>query len=318
MRTAFWAVAGAAICIAGRTDEASAAAPDSADSGRGQAAATVVQSHRGAGGLDVENTTAAFELGWELGTYPEADLRTTADGVIVAFHDATFKRLVRDCPPDLQSTGPAALSWERVAVLDLADGHEKPGSVYRVPRIEDVFGAMRGRPERHLYVDIKEVDLEQLARLAAASGVAGQLVLASPDHGLIRRWKKLLPESGTLLWMGGSEGELAGKLAAARAADFEGITQLQMHVRMKEKAEDIVRTSVDPFNLSDAFLRTTADELKSRGIVFQTFPYGGFTPDIYWKLLDTGVVSFASDHPDVTQDAIRRYLPQSGEGGTAR
>ncbi|MEY3895224.1 MAG: Glycerophosphoryl diester phosphodiesterase, partial [Verrucomicrobiota bacterium] len=39
----------------------------------------VIQSHRGAGELVPENTIEAFELGWKLGTYPEADLRTTKD-----------------------------------------------------------------------------------------------------------------------------------------------------------------------------------------------------------------------------------------------
>jgi glycerophosphoryl diester phosphodiesterase len=50
----------------------------------------IIQSHRGAGELAPENTIEAFELGWKLGTYPEADVRTTKDGVIVAFHDNDF------------------------------------------------------------------------------------------------------------------------------------------------------------------------------------------------------------------------------------
>src|ERR1043166_6790684 len=47
----------------------------------------VIQAHRGAGFLAEENTLAAFELGWSLGCYAEADIRTTTDGVSVAFHD---------------------------------------------------------------------------------------------------------------------------------------------------------------------------------------------------------------------------------------
>ncbi|HWG84805.1 MAG TPA: glycerophosphodiester phosphodiesterase family protein, partial [Deinococcales bacterium] len=46
----------------------------------------LVQSHRGAGVLAPENTMAAFRLAWSLGTVPEADLRQTRDGEIVAFH----------------------------------------------------------------------------------------------------------------------------------------------------------------------------------------------------------------------------------------
>jgi len=54
----------------------------------------IVQSHRGAGNLMAENSVEAFDLAWNLGTLPEADLRTTRDGVIVAFHDNDFKRIL--------------------------------------------------------------------------------------------------------------------------------------------------------------------------------------------------------------------------------
>src|SRR5690606_3620403 len=52
--------------------------------------AVTVQSHRGAGVLSPENSIEAFDIAWKLGTIPEADLRTSKDGVIVAFHDANF------------------------------------------------------------------------------------------------------------------------------------------------------------------------------------------------------------------------------------
>src|SRR5207248_1069694 len=55
----------------------------------------LIQAHRGAGELAPENTLAAFELGWKLNCAAEADLRTTSDGVIVAFHDENFARVVK-------------------------------------------------------------------------------------------------------------------------------------------------------------------------------------------------------------------------------
>src|SRR6476620_8611753 len=64
-----------------------------------------IQSHRGAGELAPENTLEAFELGWKLGTVPESDLRTTKDGIIVAFHDANFKRVVKGANLELQKKG---------------------------------------------------------------------------------------------------------------------------------------------------------------------------------------------------------------------
>src|SRR5690606_13398026 len=72
----------------------------------------VVQSHRGAGVLSPENSIEAFEIAWRLGTIPEADLRTTRDGVIVAFHDRDFERILPHAPPDQRRRGIQDLTWE--------------------------------------------------------------------------------------------------------------------------------------------------------------------------------------------------------------
>ena len=78
-----------------------------------------VQSHRGAGKLAPENTVEAFQLAWKLGTVPEADLRTTKDDVIVAFHDTNFKRLVKNAGPELKTKGIEDLDWADVQRLDV-------------------------------------------------------------------------------------------------------------------------------------------------------------------------------------------------------
>src|SRR5829696_3434158 len=65
----------------------------------------IVQAHRGAGVLAPENTLAAFELGWKLNCVPEADVRTTSDGVIVAFHDNNFQRVVVNVTPEMTTKG---------------------------------------------------------------------------------------------------------------------------------------------------------------------------------------------------------------------
>mgnify|MGYP001149188917 CR=1 FL=1 len=49
--------------------------------------------HRGAAGHAPENTLAAIETGVTLGAdFVEIDVRRTADGVLVALHDASVKR----------------------------------------------------------------------------------------------------------------------------------------------------------------------------------------------------------------------------------
>lgn len=269
----------------------------------------LIQSHRGAGELAPENTLAAFELGWKLGTYPEADVRMTTDGVIVAFHDNDFRRVTKDCPADIVTSGVADISWEKLSSLRVGMWKDGAFEEHKVPKISEVFALMRGKPERHLYLDIKKVDLEKLAREVREAGVTSQVVLASPDLKIIAKWKELIPDSDTLLWLSGDENAISGKLDAARQAGFSGLTQVQVHVHLKGPAEQIKQDSVEPFTPSDAFLRKTGDELASRGILYQVLPYGGSTAPIYWKLLDLGVKSFATDRPDVLAQAIRDYRP---------
>ena len=71
-------------------------------SGRKSVKHVLVQSHRGGGAITPENTIESFIASWALGVVPEADLRTTRDRVIVAFHDPTFARVVNDL---IESTG---------------------------------------------------------------------------------------------------------------------------------------------------------------------------------------------------------------------
>jgi glycerophosphoryl diester phosphodiesterase len=268
----------------------------------------IIQSHRGAGELAPENTIEAFELGWKLGTYPEADLRTTKDGAIVAFHDENFSRVVKGIGAEMAKKGVADVTFDELSKLDVGAWKGDAFSGRRVSRMTEVFARMKGRPERHLYLDIKNVDLKQLAAEVKTSGVERQLVLASPKHEIIREWKSLVPESDTLLWMGGTEESKRKQIAELRKTHFAGITQLQVHVRFPGDAKDI--KPGEPFSPSRAFLIELSSELAERGILFQTLPYGATNAAIYWQLMELGLASFATDHPDVTLKAVRDYYAQ--------
>jgi len=268
--------------------------------------ALIIQSHRGAGNLAPENTLPTFELAWEIGTVPEADIRVARDGVPVAFHDSHFGRLVKGASPDLKKKGVADLTWLELSALDVGawKGDEFVGQ--RVPRMTEVFAAMRGRPSRLLYMDIKKVPLDQLVALAREYGVEGQLIQASTKYDEVRAWKSLSPTSRTLLWMGGSEAHLGQRLAELRAVDFACVDQLQIHVKVGDlKAED-------PFTPSSAFLQSVGKELAARKILFQTLPSGSSDPMAYHRLMDLGVNSFATDDPKIAVEAVRAYLRERG------
>jgi glycerophosphoryl diester phosphodiesterase len=259
----------------------------------------IIQSHRGAGELAEENTLDAFELGWKLGTYPESDLRTTKDGVIVAFHDDNFKRVVKGISPEMAAKGVADVTFAELSKLDVGSWKGDDFKGRHVSKITEVFARMKGKPERHLYLDIKNVRLPQLAAEVKQFGVEKQIILATPKHAVIKEWKTLVPESDTLLWVGGEEKKQRKQIAEVRAANYAGITQLQIHTHV---APDAKSFTPDP-----AWLTEMSKELAARHIVFQTLPYGGSSAEIYSRLLDLGLASFATDHPDITLKAVRDY-----------
>src|SRR5688500_15651144 len=267
----------------------------------------VIQSHRGAGELSEENTPEAFELGWKLNTIPEADVRTTKDGVIVAFHDKNFARVVKGASEELKKQGVEHLSFAELQKLDVGSWKGEQFAGRRVSRMSDIFALMKGKPQRKLYLDIKQVDFPQLAGVVQAAGIESQVIFASTKYDQIRQWRKLIPQGRTLLWMGGTEDKLRARLDELRKTEFADVSELQIHTHLKGNAADVKRDSVDPFKEPDAFLIEAGNELRSRGLLFQTLPYGGSTKEIYWKLLDLGLMSFATDHPDVTWDAVKGY-----------
>lgn len=266
-----------------------------------------IQAHRGAGIAYPENTFESFLLSWKMGITPEADLRTTKDGVIVCFHDKNFERVVSNVPTDSQKQGIEKLTLAEVEELEVGSFRGEEFAGQRVPTLAAIFAEMQGHPERLLYLDIKEVDLDQLVALIREYDVAAQGIFTTKYHQLIRDWKKRVPNSLSLLWNGGSEKQLTERLNAVRKNDFEGITHLQIHVKVGDLGSD------EPFMPSIAFLEQTRDELQSRGILFQVLPWKCSDPQAYIRLLELGVESFATDYSAMTLEAVREYQQEQAQ-----
>ena len=184
----------------------------------------IIQSHRGAGELAPENTLEAFQLGWKLGTYPECDVRTTKDGHIVTFHDDNFSRVVKNIPEDMKKKGVADVTWDELSKMDVGAWRGEQFQGKRVVTIGEVFEQMTGHPERHLYMDIKNVDFHQLAGEVKKYKVQSQVVLASTKYDQIRQWKKLVPQSDTLMFEGRTDTEVhlipdTGHVAMSKAGE---------------------------------------------------------------------------------------------------
>ena len=121
--------------------------------------------HRGGAIEHLENTMPAFEACVTLGyRYLETDVRVTADGVLVAFHDGTLER-VTDRSGRLDQ-----LSWSDVEKARI--GGREP-----LVRLEDLFGAWR---DVRINLDIKAAGvIAPLARLVRRMQMQDRICLGS-------------------------------------------------------------------------------------------------------------------------------------------
>lgn len=271
-----------------------------------------IQAHRCAGLALPENTLESCLWAWEHGVTPEVDMRITKDGKIVCFHDAKLDRVPTNADEKTKSLGVEKLTFAELEKLDVGSFRGQQFAGQRIPQLAAVLAEMRGRPERLLYIDIKKIDLDQLAALVREFGCEKQCIFTTTHYDLMQEWKQRVPESPTLLWNGSTEQErprheqvLAKKMDALRKANFNGITHLQIHVYVGDLASD------EPFIPRKQFLQTLGQELKSRGIVFQVLPWECSDPRAYDQLLALGADSFATDYPEVTLDAVRRFRERS-------
>lgn len=137
----------------------------------------ILIAHRGGGLENPENTHAAFSAASELGIdWFETDLRATADGVVVVFHDESLDRttdssgIIRELP------------WS--AVRQARAGGSEP-----LLRIEELFEAF---PDARINLDIKDEHTFAPAMQALASMNAWDRVcVASFSTNRVRRARQV-------------------------------------------------------------------------------------------------------------------------------
>ncbi len=121
--------------------------------------------HRGFSPAGLENSMAAFAAAVALGyRYVETDVHATADGILVAVHDATLDRVT-------DGAGRVAeLPWSAVR-------NARIGGVEPVPLLEDLLGAW---PDLRVNVDVKaDAAVGPLVDVLERTGAHDRVCLAS-------------------------------------------------------------------------------------------------------------------------------------------
>ena len=158
----------------------------------------VIMGHRGMGEEAPEGTIESFREAWALGLSPEADIRTTKDGVIVSFHDENFKRIISTASADVQSRGVKDVEYAELMTLDVGAYMGEKFRGQRAVALHEIVAALKEDTKRLIFCDLKNVDLKQFAR--ETEDVWPQIYLTSSDYNALKEWKRLAPTAKTRLW----------------------------------------------------------------------------------------------------------------------
>ena len=275
------------------------------------------QVHRG-GGRDTrpDNALETFLWCWGHGVAPEADARLTKDGVAIAMHDGTLKRVGRGISEELASTSVTNLNWAEIRDVDTGSYLGPEYSSTRIATIDSIFAAMSGRPDRFLYLDEKGAPPELVAKLARKYGVEKQIYYTSPRFKLMSRWQKVVPGGLGMVWLGTWPKDnspeavaranqfLEDSLDRMEATGWNGISQIQIHIRTDLSLED-------PFCPSSDCIRRAIRRLHDRGITVQSFTWTeGANKDVLRKIWNLGFDNMATDDPI----AMFELLPEFVQG----
>ncbi|MDT4923858.1 MAG: glycerophosphoryl diester phosphodiesterase [Pseudonocardiales bacterium] len=226
--------------------------------------------HRGGAGLAAENTLEAFSRSYALGVrFLETDVRCTADGRLVAFHDAWLARVT----PARGSVSQRRL--DELLRLPVLGG----GPVLALDALVARF------PDVCLTIDVKDPRvIEPLARLLLASGATQRVCAAAARGSWLRALRERTgPELSTALsW------RALARLASPRYAGGYGDATFA-HVPLRLGRVPVFRDD----------LVARARDAGIRVIVWTVND-----PDTMHRLLDNGVDGIITDRPDLLREVL--------------
>lgn len=257
------------------------------------------QAHRGGLKEVPENTLAAYRYAWDLGAIPEVDICATSDGVIVCLHDTTLKRTTN--AETGQNTPVSKLTFEEIRQWDAGSWFDEAFVGEKVPSLEEVFQEMAARKDARIYLDLKNVDLEQLGQLIRQYDVARRVIFCHNTVESCRKMRAAVPGVLTMLWIGGAVDEIQEKFLKVADEDFEGLDQVQLHLQGAPKTEGGVE-----YLMSEEFLELALEMTREKNVDLEVLPFV-FDCDSLSRLLDLGIRWYATDEPKRFKACVANY-----------
>ncbi|MCD6592651.1 glycerophosphodiester phosphodiesterase [Candidatus Bathyarchaeota archaeon] len=157
-----------------------------------------VTGHRGAAGLEPENTLRSIRRAIDLGVdRVEIDVRVTRDGRLVVIHDETVDRTTNGHGYVNE------LTLDEIRKLNAGKGE-------KVPTLEEVLEITRGKVELQIELKVPEATGSTL-RLIERENAEGEVIITSFIHDLLRRAHDFNPELRTGALFFNVEGDICRK-----------------------------------------------------------------------------------------------------------
>ena len=137
-----------------------------------------------------DNSLEACLYAWSCDVVPEADIRRTKDGVVIAYHNSTYKRRKVE-----------EYDWAELRDVSIGAAHGAEWDHVRIPLWEGHFAAMKGRPGWKIYMDYKNVPVAQSSALVKRFGLERQVYCHGSSYKLMRQWREAVPDGLTSYWM---------------------------------------------------------------------------------------------------------------------
>jgi glycerophosphoryl diester phosphodiesterase len=231
--------------------------------------------HRGGAGLAPENTMDAFARSYALGVrYLETDLRITADGVLVVFHDARLDRV---------TNGHGAIN--RATLTHLRE--LRVGGTHCIPTLTEVLEAF---PDACFTIDLKdERAIGELARVLIRTGSTHRVCVAGAWDSWLRRLRaEVGPELSTALgWR-----HLGTLVASAHAR--VGLAGMRLSGTFAHVPLRVGRLPVYGERLI----------ARARAVGVSIIVWTVDEPDQMHRLLDAGVAGIITDRPDLLREVL--------------
>lgn len=263
------------------------------------------QAHRGGAKEVAENTLAAYRYAWDLGAIPEVDICETADGVIICLHDDTLKRTT-DAKTN-QDTPVSKLTFNEIRQWDAGRWFDAKYAGEKVPSVEEVFKDMAVRKDAQIYLDLKKVNLEQLGALIRRYDVASRVIFCHNKVESCRQMRALIPGLRTMLWIGGDVAQIQEKFRKAAADGFEGLDQVQLHLKPAPEARDGIQYPMPAESLREALNATRA-----KNVDLEVLPFA-FDCKSLAGLLKLGIRWYATDEPKRFKACVAEYRGNASE-----